>query len=106
MNKWTIEYRPEAQDDLEHLDGSQRKKVLAAICKVASNPLPKADGGYGAPLGNKNGNNLTGLFKIKLLKEGLRIVYELEQNTMEIIVISVRDDETVYKIAQKRRPKK
>lgn len=42
--------------------------------------------------------------KIKLLNQGLRIVYKLvrEYGVMRIIVISIRDDEQVYKIAQKR----
>lgn len=101
---WNISYMPQAQDDLDRLDGSVRKQVLAAIKKTAKNPLPKKDGGYGNPLGNKHGNNLTGLFKIKLLKAGLRVVYRLirTETTMEIIVISVRSDSEVYDIAKKR----
>lgn len=101
---WNITYKPQAQDDLDHLDGSVRKQVLAAIKKTAQNPLPKNEGGYGNPLGNKYGNNLTGLLKIKLLKAGLRVVYQLirTETTMEIVVISVRSDSEVYDIAKKR----
>ena len=55
------------------------------------------------------GNNLTGLFKIKLKGSGLRIVYKLEQtdldNIIKIIVISVRQDNEVYEIAAKRESK-
>lgn len=103
--QWGIEYIKAASEDLDSLDGSQRKQVLAAINKVSQNPLPKMEGGYGTPLGNKQGVNLTGLYKIKLLKQGLRVVYELKrvENTMKIIVIAVRDDEAVYKIAAKRK---
>ena len=63
-------------------------------------------GGYGKPLGNKGGNNLSGLFKIKLKGLGLRIVYKLEQealdNIMKIVVISMREGNEVYEVAAKR----
>ncbi|NSW90954.1 MAG: type II toxin-antitoxin system RelE/ParE family toxin [Firmicutes bacterium] len=101
---WIIEYKTEAQKDLEALDHSQQIQVLKAIRKVSANPLPQSEGGLGKPLGNKSNNNLTGYFKIKLRSLGLRVVYGLvrEKNIMKIIVISVRDDEAVYKIAADR----
>lgn len=103
---WKIVYHPKAKQELTALDGSQQKIVLKAIIKVAQNPESNTKGGYGKPLGNKGGNNLTGLFKIKLKGSGLRIVYKLEQpdleNIMKIIVISVRQDNEVYEIAAKR----
>ena len=103
---WRIDYHPEAKQELKKLDGSQRKLVLKAIIKVSENPKSNTEGGYGKPLGNKNGKNLTGLFKIKLKGLGLRVVYKLErvepENIMRIIVISVREDNEVYDIAAKR----
>jgi mRNA interferase RelE/StbE len=102
--KWEIEYTQEAKLDLLGLDNSQRIQVLMAITKVAGNPLPAAEGGYGKPLGNRASTHLAGYLKIKLQKIGLRVVYCLVRTgkIMRIIVISVRDDETVYKLAQKR----
>lgn len=78
--------------------------VRKAIAKVSQNPLPKDEGGLGTPLGNKNGKNLTGFLKIKLLKSGLRVVYKLVkiENQMLIIVIGARADEEVYNIASVR----
>lgn len=101
---WEIEYIPEARKELLELDGSVRKKVEKSIIKVSSNPLPKSEGGYGNPLGNKQGRNLTGLLKIKLLKEGIRVVYKLvhENNRMKIIVIGARADSEVYEQAAER----
>ncbi len=103
---WKIDYHPEAKRELKELDGFQRKVVLKAIIKVSENPLPYTEGGYGKPLGNKSGNNLTELLKIKLKGLGLRVVYKLmkaEADTiMRIIVISVREDNEVYDIAAKR----
>lgn len=104
MNTWKIEYLDKALEDLKALDGSQRKQVDKAIKKVAKNPLPRAEGGYGDPLGNKIGINLTGLLKIKLLKLGIRVVYKLIKidDRMLIIVIGARADDEVYEIAAQR----
>ena len=102
---WKIEYLKEAIEDIKQLDQGQRVQVVKAINKVAVNPLPQTEGGYGKPLGKKSGTNLTGYCKIKLLKLGLRVVYQLarENNSMRIIVVSARNDDEVYLIAQKRK---
>ena len=63
---WKVSYFDEALEDLKKMDNSQRKQVLKAIDKVKTNPLPQNEGGYGKPLGNKRGINLTNLYKIKL----------------------------------------
>ena len=101
---WGIHYTDEARADLRDLDGSQRKTVIKAIAKVSQNPLPASEGGYGKPLGNKHGNDLTGLCKIKLLKEGIRVVYALvrTETAMKVIVIAARSDDEVYEIAAQR----
>lgn len=101
---WQIKYIKEAEKDLKNLDRSQQLQVLKAIDKVSKNPLSTLEGGYGKMLGNKNNINLTGYYKIKLKSLGLRVVYGLirENNVMKIIVISVRNDEMVYKIAAER----
>jgi len=102
---WDLAYLPEASDDLDELDGSVRPQVLKGIRKVLKNPLPKVKGGYGEPLGNKGGNDLTGLYKIKFKSIGIRVVYALEEidSVMTVIVISLRADSEVYKIAEQRR---
>lgn len=51
---WDVEYIPEAQQDFDRLDGSQKKIVRKAIEKVRQNPLPVEEGDYGKPLGNKD----------------------------------------------------
>ena len=104
MSEWSVEYTREAEKDLEALDRTAQLQVLKAIKKVSANPLPNSEGGYGKPLGNHMTSKLAGFLKIKLLKLGLRVVYGLvrEKDIMRIIIISVRDDETVYKMAQER----
>jgi len=101
---WQVEYIKAAEKDLLSLDRSQQLQVLKAIEKVSINPLPINEGGLGKPLGSHGRINLTGYLKIKLLKLGLRVVYQIirEETVMKIIVISVRDDETVYKLAKDR----
>ena len=100
---WELSFLPEAREDLRALDGSQRIRVVKAIAKVQSNPLPSSEGGYGKPLGNKRLSQLSGLVKLK--SDGIRIVYKLEriEHAMRIVVIGVRSDDAVYREAQKRR---
>ena len=100
---WQIEYLPEAVEDLKLLDRSVRPQVLKGIRKVAQNP--DYPDGYGKPLGNFAGSNLSGLFKIKFRKIGLRVVYALKKrdNAMLIVIISARADELVYTEAERRR---
>lgn len=102
---WELSFLPEAREDLRALDGSQRMRVVKAIAKVQSNPLPSSEGGYGKPLGNKRLSQLSGLMKVKLKSDGIRIVYKLEriEHAMRIVVIGVRSDDAVYREAQKRR---
>ena len=99
-----VEFLEEAKNDLKRLDHSAQIQVVKGIQKVSENPVSVFNGGYGKPLGNKSGTNLTGLFKIKLRDPGIRVVYKTEiiGTTMKIIVISARSDEQVYKEAAKR----
>ena len=95
---WDVVFLPEADRDLDGLARSQQIIVKKAIEKVSRNPLPANEGGYGKPLGHKRDLNLTSLLKIKLLKDGIRIVYKLirTETKMLIIVIGIREDEEAY----------
>lgn len=99
---WKIRVTDEAKKDLNKVEGSIRKQVLAGIVKVSKAPLPSPNG-YGKPLGNKSGNNLTGFFKIKYRGIGIRVVYTLvvDKMIMNIVVISQRDDNYCYELAAK-----
>lgn len=101
--KWDIEYIKEALRDLKRLDAYNRKLILKAIEKTAERPLPPPDG-IGKPLGNHASSQLSGYYKIKLKNIGYRVVYCLvrEKNIMKVIVISIRDDDAVYKEAERR----
>lgn len=104
---WVVDYLPDARKDMRSLDHSVQMQVLKGIRKVAQNPVSVNEGGYGKPLGNKSGTDLTGLFKIKFRDLGIRVVYQLiaTDTVMKIIVVSARTDEQVYKEAARRRTK-
>ena len=80
---------------------------MKAINKVLQNPLPASEGGYGKPLGNKQGSDLAGFLKIKLKSAGIRVVYKLirTETEMLVVVIGARADDEVYETAQHRAQK-
>ncbi|MBP5200396.1 MAG: type II toxin-antitoxin system RelE/ParE family toxin [Schwartzia sp.] len=108
MSAWKVFYTPEARKDVLSFDKSQRNQILKAIDRVSKNPLPDTEGGYGKPLGNRKSINLAGCLKIKLRRLGIRIVYHLERTEkgMEIIVVGIRADDEVYRIAAERLKKR
>lgn len=48
---------------------------------------------------------LAGCYKIKLLKQGYRLVYMVEDDELVVLVLSVgkREDSAAYRVAAKRR---
>jgi len=102
---WEIIVIPEAQKEFERLNGSIKPQIAKGILKVAQNPLSRQEGGYGEALGHHSGLDWTGLLKIKFRKPGIRVIYQLkrEHKRMVIIVIGIRSDDEVYRIAAKRR---
>jgi len=104
QGKWEVRYTKASRKDIRRLREPVVSHVYAAIEKVSLNPLPMTEGGYGRPLGNKHGSNLTGLLKIKLRGDGVRVVYRLErsEHAMTIVIVSVRDNDAVYREAAKR----
>jgi mRNA interferase RelE/StbE len=102
---WSVVYLPEAEKDILALARNRQLLVNKAIKKVKQNPLPQSEGGYGKPLGHKQGTNLTNFLKIKLRGAGIRIVYKLVRTDrqMLVVVVGVREDEEVYEIAAKRK---
>lgn len=104
---WNVEFLDEAIRDMQRLDHSAQIQVFKGIRKVAQNPVSIHEGGYGKPLGHHNGNDLSGLFKIKFRDLGLHVVYKAEMvdSRMKIIVVSARSDDQVYREAARRRAK-
>lgn len=101
---WIIQYLPEAVEDFRGLDRSQQILIRKAIAKLARNPLPETEGGYGKWLGSRDKTKLAGFLKVKLRVAGLRIVYKLirQEGQVLLVVIGVREDSEVYEEAHKR----
>lgn len=74
---------------------------------MRQNPLPDYENEYSRPLVNHYSTNLGGFMKIKFRSVGLRVVYQLVkvEGTMPVVFVSVRTDEKVYEIDQKRASK-
>ena len=100
-------YLSDSAKDLKNLAGNHRLMAVKAIGKVLQNPLPVTEGGYGKPLGNKQGNDLAGFLKIKIRDAGIRVVYKLirTETEMLVVVIGARADDEVYETAQHRSKK-
>ena len=101
-----VSFTSEAVDDFLELDGSQRLQVLTGIRKVAKNPRPNTEGGYGKPLENQSGSKLAGFNKVVFTRLGIRCVYRCIYDDpacgMRIIIISARAESKVYKEAAQR----
>ncbi len=52
----------------------------------------------GQPLGNKAGMDLTGYFKLYVVKKKIRIIYELKEKLLIVSIISIgkREDFSAY----------
>ena len=101
---WKIKFLPEAEEDFQKLDGSNRILVRKALKKVSENPVSTTEGDYGRALSNLSGSKLAGFFKIKLRAAGIRIVYKLvrQEDNMLIVVIGARADNEVHELAGQR----
>ena len=99
--KWRLTFLPEAEEDFDKLDGSKKKIVRKALAKIEQNPLPSYEGGYGKPLGNKGGKNLSNFLKVKIKGAGIRIVYQTIHidEMINIIIIVMLEDFEVYEEA-------
>lgn len=99
--KWRLTFLPEAEEDFDKLDGSQKIIVRKALAKIEQNPLPSYEGGYGKPLGNKGGKNLSNFLKVKIKGADIRIVYQTIHidEMVIVIIIGMREDFEVYEEA-------
>jgi len=94
-----IEFHPEAVKDFDALDGSIQKEVAKKIDALLENPF------MGKPLGKKLGLDLTGFYKLYVIKKKFRIVYRLEKKYLElieIIGIGKREKEEIYRLIARR----
>ncbi|MDI6711295.1 MAG: type II toxin-antitoxin system RelE/ParE family toxin [Bacillota bacterium] len=95
-HRWTVKWLPEAVQDLEALDRSVRVRILKAVWKLRRDPS------IGAPLGEKHNLNLTGFRKLE--PGAYRVVYQVYENHVMVLVVAVgkREKEYVYRLAGER----
>jgi len=85
--KWTIEYTESAAKEIQALDGSIKKIIKRAIEeKLMIDPLK-----FGLPLRR----NLSGFFKLRV--GNYRIIYQIKDNEVIVLVLSVGHRRDVYK---------
>lgn len=97
-HRYTLRFKAEALAEWNALDGSVRAPLKKLLAKRLDNPH--------VPGGELHGT-LAGCYKIKLLKQGVRLVYAVEDHQLVVLVLAVdkREDGVVYGSAAARWPK-
>ena len=82
----------DAADDFRSLDGSLKKPVARQLKKLEESPH------LGQPLGNMQGFDLSGYYKLYACRKSIRIVYRIEEDEVyvEVVGIGRRADFEVY----------
>ena len=86
---YALKFLPEALAEWQALDGSVKEPMRKLLKKRLENPH--------VPGGALHGD-LQGYYKIKLLKQGVRLVYAVEDDVLIVMVMAVdrRENSRVY----------
>lgn len=93
--KYRLKIVPDAWREWQALDGSIKQALKPLLAKRLQNPhVP----------GSLLHRELAGCYKIKLLKQGYRLVYMVENDELVVLVLSVgkRENNAAYLAAAKR----
>jgi mRNA interferase RelE/StbE len=93
--KYRLKFVPDAWREWQALDGSIKQALKLLLAKRLQNPhVP----------GSLLHRELAGCYKIKLLKQGYRLVYMVEDDVLVVLVLSVgkREDNAAYRAAARR----
>ena len=95
QHKYRLFFLPAALEEWRDLDGSIRQNLKKLLAKRLDNPH--------VPGGELHGP-LSSCYKIKLNKQGVRLVYEVEDDKLIVMVLAVdrREDSAAYKAAVDR----
>lgn len=93
--KYRLKFVPDAWREWQALDGSIKQALKPLLAKRLQNPHV---------LGSLLHRDLAGCYKIKLLKQGYRLVYAVEHGELVVLVLSVgkRESNAAYLAAAKR----
>lgn len=92
MPKYRLKFLPEALDEWNNLDGSVKEVLRKALKKRLEQPhIP----------GTQLHGELHDCYKIKLRKQGYRLVYSVEDDSLVVLVLAIdkREDMTAYRSA-------
>ncbi|MFC3624791.1 type II toxin-antitoxin system RelE/ParE family toxin [Vogesella amnigena] len=92
---YTLKFMPEALAEWQALDGSVKQAFKRLLQKRLENPhVP----------GSALMAELRGCYKIKLRKQGYRLIYSVEDGELVVLVLAIdkRERSTAYKSAVKR----
>lgn len=94
-HKYRLKFVPDALDEWNKLDGSVKEPLRKLLKKRLDQPY--------VPGAELHGD-LQHCYKIKLLKQGYRLVYVVENDELVVLVLAVdkREDSTVYASAVAR----
>ena len=93
--KYRLQFVPSAWAEWQALDGSVKEPLRKLLKKRLDNPHVPGGELHGA---------LSGFYKIKLRKQGYRLVYGVEDDILMVMVMAVdkREDASVYQSAMVR----
>ncbi len=94
-HKYRLKFVPDAWAEWSALDGSLKEPLKKLLKKRLDQPRVP-----GAELRDE----LNHCFKIKLLRQGYRLIYEIDDDALVVLVLAVdrREDSTAYNSAAKR----
>jgi mRNA interferase RelE/StbE len=96
LRTYSLAFLPSALKEWNKLDATLRKQFKKKLAERLETPRVVADHLHG----------LKDHYKIKLRTSGYRLVYEVDDDILRVLVIAVgkRDKGIVYSKAQKRKP--
>ena len=94
-HKYRLQFVPSAWKEWRALDGSVKETLRKLLKKRLDNPHVPGAELHGA---------LAGHYKIKLRKQGYRLVYGVQDDVLMVMVMAVdkREDQAVYQSAMSR----
>jgi len=89
---YKVELTKSAMSEFAKLDGSIKKLIAKQLKALETNPHK------GEALGNKAGFDLTGYYKLYVHKKQIRIVYEIVNDKLMVLVVGIgkRDNLEIY----------
>lgn len=93
--KYRLQFVPSAWAEWQSLDGAVKETLRKLLKKRLDNPHVPGSELHGA---------LAGYYKIKLRKQGYRLVYGVQDDVLMVMVMAVdkREDSAVYQSAMAR----